>query len=1048
MCNLKHLIFLLFILFVYSINAQEFEFIINSPIEVAGKYKLYKSTFGPKDTFGIIEKDLILSSPLSACGGIINDIANKIVFIDRGPCNSPNENDGNFISKIRYAQNANAIAVVICNNENPIVNPGLPVGDIDNITIKSFLMGKPDCEKIKLALFNNSIQVSINHKLCVPSDTSSNIIWGSKLGEGDFAYGLNGWTINRYEKDSLKWWPSGKINNSYTFNSYSQCNGIAIMYNSDEVSCDKCKNSLISPNIDVQNVSRFGLKIEFNQLASDFYNLGYSSKRLFVSKDNGITWKDSFEVGNTMFQSIQLKGFYNVSNIRLKFEGYKEYSGVYWWAIDDVVVKTYPESSCGVMYINSQDDIQYYADKYPGCTEVANLQIINFQSDNYEIDFTPLNIITTIGGNIKIDGCKNLTFKGDILPNLKFVGEDFLITNNANLKEMKGFDNLNKINGNLSISGNVNTNFPKLIGIDTLNSNYSFSSNTDCDIINIIPNLKVVKGSYSCSYNTILNDTLNLTNIEIANELNINGNNNLVNIQGSNKLVYVKSIGISDNKSLSHIEGFNSIQSSNFIRISNNDTEILDILNNLKTIVYGLDVSKNNNLKLLAGFNKLDSLTSLWIDFNIKLEEINGFQNLSKVKEYLYLRNNNSFNDCFKSLKHVGGLYISNNSNLKNLDAFDFLVSAFPISIINNPSLNAIEGFNKLENASIEIKNNNSLQVINAFNNLKYLFWLSLFENKELTNVSSFDSVISIGSIQIENNSKIKRIFAFENVLQACCPSDRINLSITNNSNLNHITCFNKILKINDGINISNNSTLDSIHFLENVRFIGGRFNIESNPKLKTINDLIYLDTINSFLKLNYNAFKGLNFIQNLKYVNGSIFLSNNKELKTIKSLNKLKRVNGSLNIFENDSLNSLYGLENINSNSISSIKIEDNPLLDTCHVKSICLFLDDNSEDAKIAGNEYNCGSIVKVKEACNKTTGIKNHLYAPIITIYPNPTSSMVILSISKSIEVIICDILGRELHKQIVNTDNNVVDVSNLPRGILIFKFGNQNRIVVKQ
>ena len=122
--------------------------------------------------------------------------------------------------------------------------------------------------------------------------------------------------------------------------------------------------------------------------------------------------------------------------------------------------------------------------------------------------------------------------------------------------------------------------------------------------------------------------------------------------------------------------------------------------------------------------------------------------------------------------------------------------------------------------------------------------------------------------------------------------------------------------------------------------------------------------------------------------------------------------------------------------------------MLDTCHVKSICLFLDDNSEDAKIAGNEYNCGSIVKVKEACNKTTGIKNHLYAPIITIYPNPTSSMVILSISKSIEVIICDILGRELHKQIVNTDNNVVDVSNLPRGILIFKFGNQNRIVVKQ
>ena len=150
MKHLNYIFLISSILFSTEIRAQAFKFIINSPFELQGEYKLYKSNFGPKDTFGIFEKELVLSTPINPCGGILNDVSNKIVLVDRGACSSPNESDGSFISKVRHAQSSNAIAVIICNNDNPVTNPGLPVGDIDNIQIKSFLMEKADCEKIKL----------------------------------------------------------------------------------------------------------------------------------------------------------------------------------------------------------------------------------------------------------------------------------------------------------------------------------------------------------------------------------------------------------------------------------------------------------------------------------------------------------------------------------------------------------------------------------------------------------------------------------------------------------------------------------------------------------------------------------------------------------------------------------------------------------------------------------------------------------------------------------------------------------------------------------
>lgn len=68
--------------------------------------------------------------------------------------------------------------------------------------------------------------------------------------------------------------------------------------------------------------------------------------------------------------------------------------------------------------------------------------------------------------------------------------------------------------------------------------------------------------------------------------------------------------------------------------------------------------------------------------------------------------------------------------------------------------------------------------------------------------------------------------------------------------------------------------------------------------------------------------------------------------------------------------------------------------------------------------------------------------------VRIYPNPASDEVKITASKPTELVVSDILGKVIYEQTVNGENNVVDVSNFPNGILIFKLGNQIQKIIKQ
>jgi hypothetical protein len=122
---------------------------IHEPSKLAGHYIVGTATFGPPLKKTGITGDLALaddgsSQPTFACRPLINgaEVTGKIAVIDRGDCF--------FVEKVRNAQDAGAIGVIIVHNEAGLP-PGLGGSD-DSIVIPSVRIGRSDGRKIKRRL--------------------------------------------------------------------------------------------------------------------------------------------------------------------------------------------------------------------------------------------------------------------------------------------------------------------------------------------------------------------------------------------------------------------------------------------------------------------------------------------------------------------------------------------------------------------------------------------------------------------------------------------------------------------------------------------------------------------------------------------------------------------------------------------------------------------------------------------------------------------------------------------------------------------------------
>jgi hypothetical protein len=127
---------------------------VNSPPALAGNFNIGLAQFGPPLSSPGITANVVGTNPVDGCSAVSGAVSGKIAFIDRGTCT--------FVQKVKNAQNAGALAVIIGNVSNstdPTTPPGMG-GTDPTITIPSVSLNFADAESFRAQL-GNAINASV-----------------------------------------------------------------------------------------------------------------------------------------------------------------------------------------------------------------------------------------------------------------------------------------------------------------------------------------------------------------------------------------------------------------------------------------------------------------------------------------------------------------------------------------------------------------------------------------------------------------------------------------------------------------------------------------------------------------------------------------------------------------------------------------------------------------------------------------------------------------------------------------------------------------------
>jgi len=150
-------------------------FKVNTPAAIAGNYNSLESSFstanlladvGPKTGQVIYFNDDASGTTHEACGGApVNIVAGKIAMINRGSCN--------FTVKVKNAQDAGAIAVIVVNN---VAGTPIIMGGTDNtITIPAVMISQSDGLILAAQLANN-LNVTLSAGVDIDGDLDNGIV--------------------------------------------------------------------------------------------------------------------------------------------------------------------------------------------------------------------------------------------------------------------------------------------------------------------------------------------------------------------------------------------------------------------------------------------------------------------------------------------------------------------------------------------------------------------------------------------------------------------------------------------------------------------------------------------------------------------------------------------------------------------------------------------------------------------------------------------------------------------------------------------------------
>jgi hypothetical protein len=201
---------------------------------------------------------------------------------------------------------------------------------------------------------------------------------------------------------------------------------------------------------------------------------------------------------------------------------------------------------------------------------------------------------------------------------------------------------------------------------------------------------------------------------------------------------------------------------------------------------------------------------------------------------------------------------------------------------------------------------------------------------------------------------------------------------------------------------------------LEGITSIGGDLLIIGNDSLTSLTGLEGLDSIGGGLSIGCNA-----------------------ALTSLAGPEGLTYIGGSLSIGYNNALTNLTGLDNIDVGSINDLYINNNTLLSTCEVQSICNYLVSPNGTIEIHDNANGCDSQEEVHLACTFGLDEEGAAEDPLY-IYPNPSYGVMTLelppnTLTKNTSLTIYNINGQQLIWRQITEQQTVVDVSGMVSGL---------------
>lgn len=467
--------------------------------------------------------------------------------------------------------------------------------------------------------------------------------------------------------------------------------------------------------------------------------------------------------------------------------------------------------------------------------------------------------------------------------------------------------------------------------------------------------------------NQFLVDYPNCTSIDGRLIIGSNNTSDITDLTPFQNLISTKGLLIQSTSltNLNGLQNFTSIDGELAIRYNNNLTD-LSALGGI-TEIATLDIDGNGALVSMQGLNIENVLSSVEITQNPALVNLNGLESLTDINDLLEIRMNNALVniDGLNNLTQVGSLSVVFNSSLTNLDGLSALEtltgSAITpgVNISFNASLTSLEGLSQLttiQNSTLQITSNNSLTSLSGLENIdpSSITHLYLTSSQQLStcNVQSICDYLSAnGQATISGNSvgcnSIEEVEYFCEEATNCPTGDVV---FTTQAEVDSFlatypSCTTIFGDLQIGV-AEGTSNINDLSGLENIELIVGGLTIKNTS-------LVNLVGLNSLVQM------GGDFV-----IEGNDVLSNLQALTTLTSINS-----SALIINDNNALTTLSGLNNIDSQSITSLTLSSSQNLSTCDVNSICSYISTFGAVYTISGNAIGCNSFEEVLEACQDT-------------------------------------------------------------------------------